>query len=139
MNKQLAPIIGNDVLAVWNDFAGRIMALYAPEITFKENPKWEPGKSGGLYELKFIKGGKTLCAFYARPKQFGFMLIFGRGEQAAFEESRSQFPKRVQAVYDESLTYLDGKWMMFPVSNGRDIDAFIKLLAIKRKPIKKGV
>lgn len=136
MNEKLSAIMGADVLAVWNDFAARIDALYAPETTLKEDPKWIPGKHGGLVELKFIKGGRTLCAFYARPKSFGFMLIFGRGEQAKFEESHAQFSKHIQSVYDETHTYHDGKWLMFPVSNARDIDAFIKLLAFKRRPIK---
>lgn len=136
MNKELAAIIGTDVLKVWEDFATRIEALYAPEMTFKDNPKWEEGKSGGLYELKFIKGGKTLCAFYARPKHFGFMLIFGKNEQAKFEESRADFQKHIQDIYDNTHTYHDGKCMMFPVKNGGDINTFIKLLAFKRKPVK---
>jgi len=127
--------MGKDVLKVWEDFKAKINTLYEPQTTFKDNLKWIEGKPGGLYELKFIKGGKTLCAFYVRPKHFGFMLIFGKGEQAKFEESRAAFPKHIQDIYDNTHTYHDGKWMMFPVRDGKDIDTFIRLLAFKRKPI----
>ena len=39
--------------------------------------------------------------------------------------------------YDEAKTYHDGKWVMFEPTNTEDIDDYMKLLSIKRKPNRK--
>ena len=78
---------------------------------------------------KYRRGGKTLCAFYARESCVGFMVILGKEERLKFEADRASYSEAVQRIYDETKTYHDGKWMMF--------DDFMRLLQIKRKPNRK--
>lgn len=94
----------------------------------------EQGGKAWTYELKFRKGGKTLCCLYAREGEGGFMIIFGGRERECFDNEREQFSDTVKKVYDEARTYHDGKWIMIPVSSPEILTDAIRLLTIKRKP-----
>lgn len=95
--------------------------------------------SGGKawkYAYKYRRGGKTLCALYARENRIGFLLVFGKDEREKFEADRNSYTKETQAVYDKAQTYHDGKWMMFAPTDTSLFGDFLKLLRIKRKPNK---
>ena len=98
---------------------------------------WNKGGKAWTYEYKYRRGGKTLCALYARENCIGFMIIFGKEERAKFEAGRSNYSESVQKIYDEAKTYHDGKWVMFEPVDTSMFEDFILLLGIKRKPNKK--
>ena len=98
---------------------------------------WNKGGKDWTYEYKYRRGGKTLCALYARENCLGFMVVLGKDERLKFENERNNFTKEVQSVYDGAQTFYDGKWVMFEPSDASLFDDFIKLLKIKRKPNRK--
>ena len=98
---------------------------------------WNNGGKAWTYEYKYRRGGKTLCALYARKNCVGFMVILGKEERAKFEAERNNFSKQVQDVYDEAKTYHDGKWLMLEPTDSSLFDDYIRLLAIKKKPNRK--
>ena len=98
---------------------------------------WNKGGKAWTYEYKYRRGGKTLCALYARENCIGFMIILGKDEQLKFDTDRNNYSKEVQKVYDETKTYRDGKWLMFEPTDTALFDDFVKLLGIKRKPNRK--
>lgn len=71
---------------------------------------WNKGGKAWVYEYKYRRGGKTLCALYARENCIGFMVILGKDERLKFEKDRENYTSEVQNIYDESKTYHDGKW-----------------------------
>lgn len=91
----------------------------------------------GKDELKFRKSGKTILTVYIRDGYYDFMIIFGRLEREKFETMRADFSSEVQAVYDASTTYHDGKWMMFPVRDLDMLEEMKRLLLIKKRPNRK--
>ena len=95
---------------------------------------WNKGGKAWKYEYKYRRGGKTLCALYARENCVGFMVILGKEERAKFEADKDAFAKEMQQIYEESQTYHDGKWLMFEPKDQVLFDDFMKLLRIKRKP-----
>ena len=98
---------------------------------------WNKGGKAWTYEYKYRRGGKTLCALYARENCIGFMIILGKDERLKFENERENYSVEVQRIYDEAQTYHDGKWIMFEPVDTSMFDDFIKLLKIKRKPNRK--
>ena len=98
---------------------------------------WNSGGKAWTYEYKYRRGGKTLCALYARENCIGFMVILGKDERARFEADRSEYSESVQNVYDDSKTYHDGKWLMFEPVDTSLFGDFMQLLAIKRRPNRK--
>ena len=98
---------------------------------------WGTGGKAWTYEYKYRRGGKTLCALYARENCVGFMVIFGKDERQKFEQDREDYAEEIQRVYDEAQTYHDGKWMMFEPVDTSLFDDLIRLLGIKRNPNRK--
>lgn len=129
--EMMITLLGRELYDVWDEVCASIENLYAMDCL------WNNGGKTWTYEYKYRRGGKTLCALYARDTQIGFMIIFGKNERIKFEQERDKYSIKVQFIYDEAKTYHDGKWMMFDLKNKEDIPELIKLLAIKRKPNKK--
>ncbi len=129
--EQLTMLLGKPLYEIWNQLCTLIDEKYEMERL------WGTGGKAWTYEYKYRRGGKTLCALYARENCVGFMVIFGKDERQKFEQDREDYAEEIQRVYDEAQTYHDGKWMMFEPVYTSLFDDLIRLLGIKRKPNRK--
>lgn len=129
-NEEMIALMGQSLFEVWENLTDFIESKYDMDRF------WNSGGKKWTYEYKYRRGGKTLCALYAKPNVFGFMIIFGKQERAKFEADRNDYSIEVQRVYNESSTYHDGKWMMFELMDTSLFADMEKLLRIKRKPNK---
>lgn len=129
--EDMTVLVGQSLYDVWEKLCNLIDERY------EMDRLWNTGGKKWTYEYKYLRGGKTLCALYAKENCIGFMVILGKEERAKFEEGRNSYSKEVQKVYDEAKTYRDGKWIMFEPKNTEQFDDYIKLLTIKRKPNRK--
>ncbi len=126
--EQMTALVGKSLYDIWIKLCDLI------EEKYDMDRLWDKGGKAWTYEYKYRRGGKTLCALYAREKCVGFMVILGKDERLKFEEDRENYSKDAQKIYDETQTYHDGKWMMFEPTDTSLFDDFIRLLGIKRKP-----
>lgn len=129
--QQMTTLVGKSLYDIWNKLCALVNEKYDMDCL------WNKGGKSWTYEYKYRRGGKTLCALYARENCIGFLIIFGKNERLKFEKDRENYSKEVQTIYDASQTYHDGKWMMFEPIDTSLFDDFIKLLRIKRKPNRK--
>lgn len=127
--QELISLIGVEAFSVWNALCAEINALYDMDC------QWNDGGKKWNYEYKYRRGGKTLCALYAKQGAFGFMIIFGKVEQDKVEAMRTDLSQKTLERFDSAVTYHDGKWVMFDETIS--IHDMKTLLAIKRKPNKK--
>jgi hypothetical protein len=130
-HEEIAALIGPPLFEVWTQLCDVIESKYDMDRL------WNSGGKKWTYEYKYRRGGKTLCALYAKENTLGLMLIFGRDERAKFELHRKDYATEVQNTYDAATTYHDGKWMMFELTDTSLFHDIEKLLLIKRKPNKK--
>lgn len=129
--EEINTLVGTSLCEVWTKLCAAIDEKYDMERL------WNSGGKAWNYEYKYRRGGKTLCALYARECCIGFMVIFGKAEREKFENVRTEFSGELREIYDEAKTYQDGKWMMFlPEDTAMFVD-FMRLLEIKRKPNRK--
>lgn len=128
--EQMTALVGESLYEIWNQLCALIDEKYDMDCL------WNKGGKAWKYEYKYRRGGKTLCALYARENCVGFMIILGKEERLKFEKDRELFSDEVQRIYDKAQTYHDGKWMMFEPTDTSLFDDFIRLLSIKRKPNK---
>ena len=126
--KAMAALVGKSLYDVWNKLCALIDEKYDMDRL------WSKGGKAWKYEYKYRRGGKTLCALYARENCVGFMIVLGKAERLKFEADRENYSKEVQEIYDEAQTYHDGKWIMFEPVDTSLFHDFIRLLEIKRKP-----
>ena len=130
-SEEMIILVGESLYDIWSKLNALIEEKYDMECL------WNKGGKAWKYEYKYRRGGKTLCALYAREGCVGFMIILGKGERSKFEADRDNFSKEIQKIYDETKTYHDGKWLMFEPIDTTLFDDFIRLLRIKRKPNRK--
>lgn len=129
--EEMTSLIGQSLYDIWNKLCALIDEKYDMECL------WNKDGKAWTYEYKYRRGGKTLCALYARENCVGFMIILGKNERLKFETDRDNYSKEVQRIYDEAQTYYDGKWIMFEPVDDSLFNDFIKLLRIKRRPNRK--
>ncbi len=129
--EQMTALVGKSLYEIWNQLCALI------DVKYEMDCLWDKGGKAWTYEYKYRRGGKTLCALYARENCVGFMIILGKEERLKFEKDRENYSEEVQRVYDETKTYHDGKWMMFEPTDTSLFGDFISLLSIKRKPNRK--
>ena len=124
--EEMTALVGKSLYDVWNKLCALIDEKYDMDCL------WNKGGKAWTYEYKYRRGGKTLCALYARENCIGFMVILGKDERAKFEANRSEYSESVQKVYDDSKTYHDGKWLMFEPVDTSLFGDFMQLLEIGR-------
>ena len=129
--EEMIALVGQSLYEVWDKLCALIDENYDIEHL------WNQGGKAWKYEYKYRRGGKTLCALYARENCVGFMIVLGKGEQLKFEADKETFSKTAQEIYDKTHTYHDGKWIMFEPTDTSLFNDFIRMLSIKRKPNKK--
>ena len=129
--EEMTTLVGKSLYEIWNKLCVLIDEKYDMDCL------WDKGGKTWTYEYKYRRGGKTLCALYAREGCVGFMVILGKDERYKFENNRENYSTEVQRIYDEAQTYHDGKWIMFEPTDHSMFDDFMKLLRIKRKPNRK--
>lgn len=129
--EELERVVGVDKVNIFYDMVDAITLLYDMDQT------WNNGGKKWVYEYKFKKGGKTLCAFYFKENVLGFMIIFGKDERTKVEEIRKELSPDVLETYDNAQTFHDGKWVMFEITDDSLLEDLKKLLLIKRKPNRK--
>ena len=128
--EEMSTLVGESLYNIWN----KLNALI--EEKYEMDSSWNKGGKAWKYEYKYRRGGKTLCALYAREHCVGF-IILGKAERLKFETDRDSYSKEVQRIYDKTQTYHDGKWLMFEPIDTTLFDDFIRLLRIKRRPNRK--
>lgn len=129
--EEMTTLVGKSLYEIWNKLCVLIDEKYDMDCL------WDKGGKAWKYEYKYRRGGKTLCALYAREHCVGFMIILGKNERLKFETDRENYGKEVQEIYDKAQTYRDGKWIMFEPVDTSLFNDFLKLLRIKRKPNRK--
>lgn len=126
--KELLTLLGAQRYQVWTELCALIEQRYCMERL------WDSGGKAWKYAYKYRRGGKTLCALYAKESTIGFLVILGKAEREKFELERDHYTIPVQKIYEESKTYHDGKWMMIPLEDASLFEDLLRLLALKRRP-----
>ena len=128
---EMTALVGKPLYDVWRALCALI------DETYDMDRLWNAGGKAWKYEYKYRRGGKTLCALYARENCVGFMVILGKDERLKFEADRENYTEEVRSIYDKAQTYHDGKWLMFEPADASLFPDFIRLLNIKRRQNRK--
>jgi hypothetical protein len=122
--------IGPEAFVHWRELRGWIDAYY-PGIFA---PEWLYGGKKRGWSLRYKKT-KAFCTLLPEYRQFSAVIVLGRAEREKFEERRYVWRTQVVKLYDESKTYIDGKWLTVAVSSEDDVR---DLLTMKRPPTPAG-
>ena len=124
----LEALTGKELYDLWTSLHQLIEQKYNME------QMWNHGGKKWTYEYKYRRGGKTLCALYAKEQTIGFMVILGKDERTKFESMREMFSNAAQKIYDETTTFHDGKWLIFELKDTSLFNDIERLRSSTRKP-----
>ncbi|MGN0670314.1 MAG: DUF3788 family protein, partial [Oscillospiraceae bacterium] len=105
-------LIGAEKAELWRKLTAAVDELYDVDKI------WNKGFGDWVYEYKYRRGGKTLCSFYAKQGVANILIIFGKNEREKFELQRESFSEQIQALFNSTKTYHDGKWIWVPIDDG---------------------
>ena len=77
--EEMTDLVGKSLYDIWNQLCAVIDENYDMDCL------WSTGGKAWKYEYKYRRGGKTLCALYARENCVGFMIVLGKDERLKFE------------------------------------------------------
>ena len=103
---EMSNYINNEL---WNKFCKFIKRNY------NVNPKFEFSKCSLEYgwNVKFKKGGKTLCTVYPRENYFCVMIVIGKKEKEQFENMLYNFCIEIQDIYKATKDCNNQYWILF--------------------------
>ncbi len=127
----LLELLGEELTEVWQSLCADIEAQYETERL------WGKGFGDWVYEYKYRRGGKTLCALYAKKNAICLLVTFGKAEREKFESRRESFSGYVRETYDSTQTLHDGKWLWIELHDSSANGELLELLHIKRRPNRK--
>lgn len=129
-NGDIEKLLGPSAMEAWNELTGFVGLNYDFE------PVWNTGGKYGIWEVKYRRSGKTLCAFYVKEGYFTVLIVFGRAEREKFELTQGDFNPEVIALYENTHQYHDGKWLWVDIRDKSLTEDVKRLVVIKKKPKK---
>ena len=105
---------------------------------------WIEASYPGVFALDWLYGGKkqgwslrykkskAFCTFLPEYRLFSVVVVLGAAEREKFEARRDSWRPQLVNLYDEALTYHDGKWLKVPISSADDRHGVTELLSMKR-------
>lgn len=80
--EEMVALVGESLYNVWDKLCASIDEKYDMDRL------WDKGGKAWKYEYKYRRGGKTLCALYAKENCVGFMVVLGKDERLKFEADK---------------------------------------------------
>lgn len=124
---QVADYVGS---SLWTEFNSHIQMRYQIE------PVMEYSRCSMQrgWNIKYKKGGKSLCTLYPMSKYFIVLVVIGDKEMPEAEFLIHQCSSYVQDVFKSTKTGQGQKWLMIEVRDKRTIDDVFSLINLRKKP-----
>lgn len=100
----------------------------APKMSFS-GCSGQPG-----WNMKYQKGGKSLCTLYPMEGFFIALVVVGEKERDAVEQLLPTYTPYVQALYGRAAALMGARWLMAEVTDETILDDVKRLIAVRRAP-----
>ena len=132
-NQNIQPVMENikDFVKIelWNE-----LCLYL-ENTYSVLPKIEYSRCSMQkgWNVKYKKGGKSLCTLYPMDGWFIALVVIGEKEQAEAELIMPACSMPIQRLFHETAFSTGGRGLMIEVGEGAVLEDVMKLIQIRIK------
>lgn len=86
------------------------------------------------WNIKYAKGGKSLCTLYPMAGYFILLVVIGKKEMACAEELMPLLSSYVQQVFAKAKIGQGQKWLMLEIKEQEVLEDAWKLIALRREP-----
>lgn len=121
--------VGPEAFERWVELRNWIDEFY-PEVFA---PDWLYGGKNRGWSLRYKKT-KAFTTLVPEYRRFSAVVVMGGSEREKFEERRYAWRSQLVKLYDDTKTYIDGKWLTVSISSADDLRDVTELLIMKRPP-----
>jgi len=129
-NEELLQFLGEAKLR-WSTLVETI------ETTYHVMPRLEYSTCSGQpgWNVKYKKGGKSLCTLYPMEDYFIVLVVVGTKEENEVQLAASAgvFCDEVRELYENTKFSAMGKWLMIQVKGQQEAEDVLKLIEIRMK------
>ncbi|MCI8453503.1 MAG: DUF3788 domain-containing protein [Lachnospiraceae bacterium] len=126
--KQVAKYIDNPL---WIEFNARIQSAYQ----VKPHMEYSRCLMQAGWNIKYRKGGKSLCTLYPAQGYFIALVVIGNQEFAEAESSMPQCSAYVQEVFRNTKTGNGQKWLMLEVRDKQILSDVFYLISLRKRTV----
>jgi len=114
---------------LWRELNAALQAGYrvSPQLSYSKCSA-QPG-----WNVKYRKGGKSLCTLYPMDGFFIALVTIGNKETNEVEQTLSSYSEYTQALYKRTPFSCGGRWLMINVTDKAVLDDVINLVNIRVK------
>ena len=126
-----APTLEETAAFVKNDLWGK--ARTAIETDFRVTPRLEYSGCSGQkgWNIKYKKGGRSLCTLYPMDGFFISLVVIGRREEEQMPSVLTVLSDEAQAQYERTPFSLGGRWLMMTVNDDRGFNDLLSLVKVR--------
>ena len=84
------------------------------------------------WNVKFKKGGKSLCTVYPYEGFFTVLIVIGKNEKPRFEEAFAAFTPYLQDLYNTAKEGNGQRWLLIDIEDEAIFQDVKKCIAIRR-------
>ena len=112
---------------LWNELCDFI------ENSYKAKPKIEYSGCSMQkgWNLKYKKGGRSLCTLYPEEGSFLCLVSIGRKEADRAEFILPSCSDIIRQLYDEAKPFNGSRWLMIPITDVKLLEDVKKLIAVR--------
>lgn len=85
------------------------------------------------WNIKYKKGGKSLCTLYPKEGCFTALVVIGNNEFAQAELLMPLYSNYVQTVFKNTKTENGQKWLMLDVRDERIMEDIFSLINLRKR------
>jgi len=123
--KEIIKLYTNNPL--WDELCQHMESQYQSSPVFEYSGCSVPG-----WNVKYKKGGRSLCTLYPMENYFIALIVIGERERLETELALPLFTEYLQQLYQETKTGMGQKWLMISVTDSDILDDVKKCIAIRR-------
>ena len=86
------------------------------------------------WNVKFLKGGKSLCTLYPMEGYFIALVVVGQKESNEAELMMPSCTPYIQDLYEHAGLLMGARWLMIRVTDEEIQSDLKRLIALRRKP-----
>lgn len=112
---------------LWQELNSVLQATYGvkPALSYSKCSA-QPG-----WNVKYKKGGKSLCTLYPMDGFFIALVTIGNKETNEVELTLSSYSDYTQALYQRTTFSCGGRWLMINVTDKSVLDDVVNLVSVR--------
>lgn len=111
------------------------LCAFAEKLSSPPRMEYSKCSSAPGWNMKYKKGGRSLCTLYPREGGFACMVVIGAREQSRAELLLTTCDPSIQELYERINACNGAHWLMIDVTSPKILEDVKALMTLRLKPV----